>query len=216
MHHQHRPVRRDRIQLCRRRVALFGHLQRVIAHANDPALARRLRKMRLHAAHELGNIGNAPQRGISQVLAVIDHMAMGIDEARQQRAPTKINHLRRRPPEAHRLSTAAEEGNAACLNNDRLDIGRFRPCHGDDVAADENQVIAIRLCGARLRGKDGFGDQCAGGRSCGAAPKNEGAGALHECAAARLLVMINGGKEASKTHWHKLPWLEDHSVAVRT
>ena len=143
-------------------------------------------------------------------------MAMSIDEAWQQRAPTEINHLRRRPPKPHRLGTAAEEGDAAGLDDDRLDIGGLRSGHGDDVAADKDQVIAIRLRGARFGGENGFGDQRAGGGCCGAAPKNEGAGPLHQRAAARLLLMIYGGKKASKTHQHILPWLGHRPVAVRT
>ena len=128
-----RAIGRDRIEFLDRRRALLLQLDRLVSHADDPRGGGHLHRLRLHPGDNVGYVGAAEQVGVHQVLAEVEKLAMGIDEARQQGAAGEVHLACSATGRLDRPGQGPHIEDLAVLLHQRFGVDRLRARHGEDV-----------------------------------------------------------------------------------
>ena len=152
MDDQDRIVIGDGIQVVACRMAQLRELGVVVAEADDQLclVHRRLVGCNPVTQHLLqrGDVRDVTVRrgeeiGRERLQPTHHHVAVGIHEARQQRAPVQVDQPRVRPAQLHHLVAAAHRDDPAVLLRNGLGAHR-RIVHGQDAAARPDAVRGLR------------------------------------------------------------------------
>ena len=148
---EHRPVGHRIVQLFQCREAMLAPQVRMrrADRRNPLALGDGVSVRGQHVLH-FANRGRAlhVQRVVAGAVGGVEAVEVGVDESRHDRAPAKVDHLRRREaaPMRRRIADRRE---AAVADGHRARDGVSR-VHGVDASVDEHQVGRGSSCG-RMR-----------------------------------------------------------------
>ena len=131
----HRAGGRHLVELGGGRRAVLGETRSLVAEADDPgALGHRLGVL-LEAREQFREIGGADEVGVHQVLAEVDHVAVGVDETRHQGLAREVDLGRAGAGGLVHLGARADGEDLAIADRERLGVGRLTARHGEDVTA---------------------------------------------------------------------------------
>ena len=146
----HRIVGEEGIEIVAGHLALLGEAGGVVAVAHHPgALGQlELRHVLLERRDDVGDRLDRPDRRQRHVGPVDDargvhEVAVGVDEARQERLALQVDEPGSGPfPFGADVGDGAQRRDLAVLDGDRLG-GRLRVVHGDDGAAEDDDVGCV-------------------------------------------------------------------------
>ena len=145
----HRDVGRDPIELRARRRPLLGHQLRLIAKADDPSPRRHLVSLSHHSANKLGDVLRAEEVGIDEVLSEIDHVAVGVDEPRQEGVAGEVDLSCRGARVPGDIGLPPHGEDHPILHGERLGIFRARAPHGEDRPGAVDRIGRLGAGSAR-------------------------------------------------------------------